>query len=77
MAVPLTFLKPFLKAIKDFLDSISSGIRGIFHGDDGSIPGIRPIKEVGENIGEEVGEETPEIIQEIIGEFILVAIKFI
>ena len=73
MAVPLAFLKPFLKAIKDFLDSISSGIRGIFHGDDGQIP-IKPIGKIGENIGEEPAEN---IIQDIIGEFILVAMKFI
>ena len=71
MAVPLTFLKPFLKAIKDLLDSISSGIRGIFHGDDSPIP-IKPIGEVTEDIGTE-----PDVIQEVIGQFILVAMKFI
>ena len=71
MAVPLAFLKPFLKAIKDLLDSISSGIRGIFHGDDSQIP-IKPIGEVAEDIGTE-----PDVIQEVIGQFILVAMKFI
>ena len=74
MAVPLAFLKPFLKAIKDFLDSISSGIRGAFHEGDRPIPGARPIKE----IGEEAGQESPDIIiEEVMGEFILVAMKFI
>ena len=74
MAVPLSFLKPFLKAIKDFLDNISSGIRGAFHEGDRPIPGEKPIRE----IGEEAGQELPDIIlDEVIGEFILVAMKFI
>ena len=70
MAVPLAFLKPFLKAIKDIIDGISSGIRGIFHSGDDTI--IKPTREIGDAIGTE-----PDVIQGIIGEFILVAMKFI
>ena len=60
-------VKALASGIKKFADDISSGIRGIFHGDDGI---IKPIRE----IGEKIGEESPEYV---IGEFILVAIKFI
>ena len=74
LRVFLMIVKALASGIKKFADDISSGIRGVFHEGDHSIPGARPIRE----IGEEAGQESPDIIlDEVIGEFILVAMKFI
>ena len=68
----LTFAKQIGPQIKRSVDTIDSGIRGLF---DEGVHVPRPIKEVGEQIGEESSQELPGRVQESGDKFVVADIS--